>query len=68
MFSNRTWKKLTNRGIRKIRDEDLSSIHKLIVFSGNYFAIFDVEEYALIVRVPPKIFFRIDPYEAKKRL
>jgi len=67
-FQTELGKKLTNRGIRRIRDEDLSSIHKLIVFSGNYFAIFDVEEYALIVRAPPKIFFRIDPPEAKKRL
>ena len=46
----------------------MSTIHKLIVFSGEYFAIFDVEEYSLIVRAPPKIFFRIDPDEAKKRL
>jgi hypothetical protein len=67
-FQTELGKKLTNRGIRRIRDEDLSSIHKLIVFSGNYFAIFDVEEYALIVRAPPKVFFRIDPDEAKKRL
>jgi len=67
-FQTELGKKLTNRGIRRIRDEDMSSIHKLIVFSGNYFAIFDVEEYALIVRSPPKIFFRIDPDEAKKRL
>ena len=67
-FQTELGKKLTNRGIRRIRDEDLSSIHKLIVFSGNYFSIFDVEEYALIVRAPPKVFFRIDPEEAKKRL
>lgn len=67
-FQTELGRKLTGRGIRKIRDEDLSSIHKLIVFSGKYFAIFDVEEYALIVRAPPKIFFRINPDEAKKRL
>ena len=46
----------------------MSTIHKLIVFSGEYFAIFDVEEYSIILRAPPKIFFRIDPDEAKKRL
>ena len=67
-FQTELGKKLTNRGIRRLRDEDMSTIHKLIVFSGNYFAIFDVEEYAIIVRAPPKIFFRIDPDEAKKRL
>jgi len=59
---------LANKGIRRLRDEDMSTIHKLIVFSGEYFAIFDVEEYAIITRAPPKTFFRIDPDEAKKRL
>lgn len=59
---------LANKGIRRLRDEDMSTIHKLIVFSGEYFAIFDVEEYAIITRVPPKTFFHVDPDEAKKRL
>lgn len=59
---------LANKGIRRLRDEDMSTIHKLIVFSGEYFAIFDVEEYAIITRAPPKTFFRVDPDEARKRL
>ena len=67
-FHTKLGKALTNKGIRRLRDEDMSTIHKLIVFSGEYFAIFDVEEYSIIVRAPPKIFFRIDPEEAKKRL
>ena len=67
-FQTKLGKALTNRGIRRLRDEDMSTIHKLIVFSGNYFAIFDVEEYSIIVRAPPKTFFRIDPDEAKRRL
>ena len=61
-------KKLAEKGIRKLRDSDLSSIHKVIVFAGSYFAIFDIEEYSLIVRSPPKEFFRINPIEVKKRL
>ncbi|TET14690.1 MAG: hypothetical protein E3J77_04010 [Actinobacteria bacterium] len=67
-FQTKLGRALTNKGIRRLRDEDMSTIHKLIVFSGDYFAIFDVEEYSLIVRAPPKEFFRIDPDEAKKRL
>lgn len=67
-FHTKLGKALINKGIRRLRDEDMSIIHKLIVFSGDYFAIFDVEEYSLIVRAPPKIFFRIDPDEAKRRL
>ena len=61
-------RKLAEKGIRKLRDSDMSSIHKVIVFAGSYFAIFDIEEYSLIVRSPPKEFFRINPIEAKKRL
>ena len=67
-FQTKLGRALTNKGIRRLRDEDMSTIHKLIVFSGEYFAIFDVEEYSIILRAPPKIFFRIDPDEAKKRL
>jgi hypothetical protein len=61
-------KKLAEKGIRKLRDADMSSIHKVIVFAESYFAIFDIEEYSLIVRSPPKEFFRINPAEARKRL
>jgi len=67
-FQTKLGRALTNKGIRRLRDEDMSTIHKLIVFSGEYFAIFDVEEYSIILRAPPKIFFRIDPGEAKRRL
>ena len=67
-FGVQVSRSLTGKGIRRLRDEDMSTIHKLIVFSGDYFAIFDVEEYAIIVRAPPKTFFRIDPDEARKRL
>lgn len=67
-FQTKLGKALTNKGIRRLRDEDMSTIHKLIVFSGEYFAIFDVEEYSIIVRAPPKEFFRVDPDEAKRRL
>jgi hypothetical protein len=67
-FQTDRGRSLTSKGIRRLRDEDMSTIHKLIVFSGDYFAIFDVEEYAIIVRAPPKTFFRIDPDEARRRL
>jgi hypothetical protein len=59
---------LANKEIRMLRDEDMSTIHKLIVFPGDYFAIFDAEEYAIITRALPKTFFRVNPDEAKKRL
>jgi hypothetical protein len=34
-------KKLAEKGIRKLRDADMSSIHKVIVFAESYFAVFD---------------------------
>ena len=58
-FHTKLGKALTNKGIRRPRDENMSTIHKLFVFSEEYFAIFDVEEYSIIVRAPPKIFFHI---------
>lgn len=60
---------IENIGFRELkRREDMATIHKVIVFAGDYFAILDVEEYALITRAPPKSFMRIDPEEAKRRL
>ncbi|MCL6087224.1 MAG: hypothetical protein M1475_02320 [Actinobacteria bacterium] len=67
-FQTELGKKLTNRGIRGIIDKDMSNIYKLIVLSENYFVIFNVEEYILIVRAPCKIFLRIGLDEAKKDL
>ncbi|MCD6220164.1 hypothetical protein J7K43_07270 [Candidatus Calescamantes bacterium] len=57
---------LADKGIRRIRREGYSTIHKVIVFAGNYFAILDVEEYSLIARSPPRFSTRIEPDEAKK--
>lgn len=67
-FQTQRGKELAQKGIRRLRTEDMSTIHKLIVFAGDYFGIFDVEEYALIVRAPPQYFIRINPQEAQRRL
>jgi hypothetical protein len=34
-------RKLAEKNIRKLRDADMSCIHKVIVFAESYFAIFD---------------------------
>ncbi|GFP19964.1 hypothetical protein HKBW3S03_01468, partial [Candidatus Hakubella thermalkaliphila] len=67
-FQTQGGKGLAQKGIRRLRTEDMSTIHKLIVFAGDYFGIFDVEEYALIVRAPPQYFVRINPQEVQRRL
>lgn len=56
------------KGIRRLRSEDYQSIHKIIVYSGPYFGIFDIEEYTIIVRSPPTDFARTDIPQTTKRL
>jgi len=56
------------KGIRRLRREDFQSIHKMVVYAGDYFGIFDIEEYAVITRSPPKEFLRTDIQETRRRL
>lgn len=56
------------KGIRRLRMEDFHSIHKITLYSGQYFGIFDVEEYAVIIRSPPRDFARTDISQTMKRL
>ncbi len=56
------------KGIRRVRLENFQSIHKITVYSGPYFGIFDIEEYAVIIRSPPRDFARTDISQTMKRL
>lgn len=56
------------KGIRRQRLEYYKSIHKIVVYSGSYFGIFDIEEYSVITRSPPKDFVRTDITQTLKRL
>lgn len=67
-FQTKMGRDLAEKGIRRLRTEDMHTIHKLVVFAEEYFGIFDVEEYALIARAPPKFFMRVNPNEVKRRL
>lgn len=67
-FQSQQGKSITHKGIRRLRDEDMHSIHKVAIFADDYFGIFDIEEILIINRAPPRDFFRINPDEAKKRL
>lgn len=67
-FQSQQGKSVTRKGIRRLRDEDMHSIHKVAIFADDYFGIFDIEEILLINRAPPRDFFRINPDEATKRL
>ena len=56
---------LGEKGIRRFRYQEMhgESIHKLIIFAGEWYAILDVEELMMILGLPPQTFFRIDPKE-----
>lgn len=57
---------LTERGIRRFRRQEADSIHKVVVFAGDYYAIFDLEELMTILGKPPKICFRTNPELTKR--
>lgn len=56
----RSGQRLLKRGIRRLRAETLSSIHKLVVIAHPYLAIFDVEEFMVLSGNPPKHFWRFN--------
>ena len=39
---------------------------KIVIVAGEYFGIFDLEEYALLMGKPPLEFWNVDPEEVKK--
>ena len=55
-------------GIRRMRMEQFQSMYKVVVYADRYFGIFDIEEYAVITRAPPRDFARTDPHETLRRL
>lgn len=58
--------KLTQQGIRRFRRQHADAIHKVVVFAGDYYAIFDLEELMTILGKPPKFCFRTDPERTKR--
>lgn len=66
-FLTEEGKKITEKGIRRLRDEDMHTIHKIVVFADDYFGIFDLEELCIIMRAPPQICLRVNPQEVKRR-
>ena len=53
------------KGIRRYRREHLAA-HKILIIAGDYYGIFDIEEYSILMGKPPKYFMRIDPEAFKK--
>lgn len=58
---------LTGKGIRRFRRETFKeTMDKIVIVAGEYFGIFDLEEFALLVGNPPLEFWNVDPEKVKK--
>ena len=57
---------LTQRGIRRQRLA-WQEANQVFVFAGDYYAIFDVEELAILLGCEPEICWRVDPDRVRRR-
>jgi len=59
-YRTETGQELAQRGIRRQRREWQNS-HQVMIFAGEFYAIFDVEEVFILLDRPPKICWRVNP-------
>ena len=59
-FRTHTGQDLTKRGIRRQR-RSWHCAHQVIVFAGDFYAVFDVETLFILLGRPPDIYWRVDP-------
>lgn len=58
---------LTDNGIRRFRlQSNKDTRTKIVVLTDEYYGIFDIEEYALLLGKSPQLFINIDPENFKK--
>ena len=59
--------RLTETGIRRFRQQTWAETrNKIVIVSGDYYGIFDIEELLLLIGKPPDEFWSIDPDKFKK--
>jgi hypothetical protein len=56
---------LAQRGVRRQRAEE--ETNKVIIFAGDYYAIFDIEEVFVLLGVIPRLCFTADPTHVRHR-
>jgi hypothetical protein len=67
-YRTKEGQKLKDAGIRRFRRESGSDdIHKIVIYAGGYYGIFDVEELMIIFGKTPEHLFRTDEVEVKKK-
>lgn len=67
-YRTKEGQKLKDAGIRRFRRTSSSDdIHKIVIYAGGYYGIFDVEELMIIFGKTPEYLFRTDEVEVKKK-
>ena len=64
-FRSRDGQALARFGIRRQRAEE--EIGKVIIFAGDFYAIFDIEELFVLLGVEPRWCFRMNPRKVRQR-
>lgn len=64
-FQTRQGHRLAQQGIRRQRAE--ADCGKVIVFAGDHYGIFDIEEVLILLGIVPKTCLRMDPAEVRRR-
>jgi len=57
---------LAQRGIRRQRRE-WQTAHQVMIFAGEFYAIFDIEEVFILMGRPPEICWRVDPAQVYRQ-
>jgi hypothetical protein len=65
-FRTNAGQDLTKRGIRRQR-RSWECAHQVIVFAGEYYAVFDVETLFILLGKPPDICWRVDPNQVYRQ-
>ena len=60
-FRSKRGQKFANSGIKRWRLKHARSIHQVVVFAGDYYGIFDIEEVMMLCRHPPNTLMRAEP-------
>ena len=64
-FCSDLGQELTQRGMRRQRAEEESG--KVIVFTEDHYAIFDIEEFVILLGITPQVCIRASPAEVRRR-
>ena len=64
-FRTASGQELSQRGVRRQRAEEASN--KVVVFAGDCYAIFDIEEVFILLGVTPQLCLRADPVRVRRR-